>query len=736
MMPDSASIAEAKGTPAGEQALAGAFYDWELRGRGWQAWRHAVGIEPAFRPIDFTGKNDIRPDWLEPWADAAPLPAAFLHLPAAVVAKGPCVGDAVFAALQAWTRPSRPVVCEMIAGSGGVRAQITMTQDDIASLPEGLRKVAQGAAKRLDLLHLLPANNETTIAELVLRDEFMIPLARLASPVPVEAVLALGATLAPSELAVMQLLVTPVIEPWASEMLRAALGPGENGLFHEVDDLVAPCRQKIAEPLFAAVLRVAGSAPDAARSAEIARQMGEVFIGYGDGPGNRLIFAESVIASAADLRERISHRSGMILNAAELAALTAPSRERSAVSPPSQAAAILDERVLAGRNMRSREPVYLSHTERLRHLEVTGEALDLLVNFALYDLEHRSGVGVIDTSGELYDAVLRRLPAYRLADVTLLDPARAPASLDLFNVASARERAVLSTDLLATLRRSAPGWSAETDILFSAALDVLLESGERNTLPDLREFLADPVLRARLLTSNSAAARWQERFAAFDADIARPIQRRIDALLESGQMRAILAGGRLPLDFGRILDGGVLLARTASDGVAPHVSLTLAGAVLTKFHQAIAAGGAGDRPPFFLYVNGADRVLLPAMRDLFAAARRANVGLVLVRDAAVSSLEGTDFAWRGHSGLSAVFQRKGRAARFRLGEENIDVEIAAMPLEPVDAFRRVQDAHFVSARRHGLIDPVPLSAGARIARQSIGQADARRRPAFLSPETP
>ena len=29
------------------------FYDWELRGRGWQVWNYAVDIEPPFRPVSF-----------------------------------------------------------------------------------------------------------------------------------------------------------------------------------------------------------------------------------------------------------------------------------------------------------------------------------------------------------------------------------------------------------------------------------------------------------------------------------------------------------------------------------------------------------------------------------------------------------------------------------------------------------------------------------------------------------
>src|ERR1700693_6592962 len=33
------------------EALTRQFYEWEMRGRGWQVWSRPVGLEPPFRPF-------------------------------------------------------------------------------------------------------------------------------------------------------------------------------------------------------------------------------------------------------------------------------------------------------------------------------------------------------------------------------------------------------------------------------------------------------------------------------------------------------------------------------------------------------------------------------------------------------------------------------------------------------------------------------------------------------------
>ena len=98
------------GPHAEREALADRFCNWELRGRGWQSWPYACALEPPFRGVQFNVPPDPRaPDtWQEPWADAASNAAAFQHLPVAAAPKGPCLDEALFAALPAAARRPAP----------------------------------------------------------------------------------------------------------------------------------------------------------------------------------------------------------------------------------------------------------------------------------------------------------------------------------------------------------------------------------------------------------------------------------------------------------------------------------------------------------------------------------------------------------------------------------------------------------------------------------------------------
>jgi hypothetical protein len=50
------------GPPASPaEQLTAAFYEWEIRGRGWQVWPYPVALEPPFRPFLFphTAKHTV-----------------------------------------------------------------------------------------------------------------------------------------------------------------------------------------------------------------------------------------------------------------------------------------------------------------------------------------------------------------------------------------------------------------------------------------------------------------------------------------------------------------------------------------------------------------------------------------------------------------------------------------------------------------------------------------------------
>jgi hypothetical protein len=291
------------------RALTERFYDWELRGRGWQVWNYAVDLEPAFRPaaFDFGGEPGRRKLWdeegvrFEGWDEPFPDPAAqsgfWRHIPL-----DPYTDKRAFPAL-----PEKALAAyEIIARGRQVRAQLSLQAGGPSAGPDALSLL------RKDLPEARAG------VEFGLAEEFLLPLPETPdgahrSPLSLE--------LTPDETVVAQILFKPVANHWAEAMLRAALGPVGNGLFAREDDLVSPCQRKIAEPLYAAAIRLLAAAPSPQRARELAALASGALCPRAVAGANRLIALPEAddAFGVPDLFSRQTRRSGMLLNRRELA---------------------------------------------------------------------------------------------------------------------------------------------------------------------------------------------------------------------------------------------------------------------------------------------------------------------------------------------------------------------------------------------------------------------------------
>ena len=309
--------------------LAERFYDWELRGRGWQAWNYAVDIEPPFRPVSFeppartNGSSALAralaaleerearrfEGWEEPFANPAAPTDVLVHIPLEI-SPGQSVRGLSNPLVLAPLENHRECLAFEIAAEGSrMRAQLsTAYAPGCDSNEDIVPRVLQAPPKSV------------TFVELGLAQEFLVPLP--ADDSAYARVLRTFSQLGEDEAGLLQILFQPTCEPWADEMLRAALGPEGVGLFGGQDDLVNPCRRKISKSLYAVVVRIMGAAPDAWRARSIADGVTKAFRRSAAGSANTLIalpdrddtFADEIVA-------RISRRSGMILNRDELATL-------------------------------------------------------------------------------------------------------------------------------------------------------------------------------------------------------------------------------------------------------------------------------------------------------------------------------------------------------------------------------------------------------------------------------
>jgi Type IV secretion-system coupling protein DNA-binding domain len=236
------------------------------------------------------------------------------------------------------------------------------------------------------------------------------------------------------------------------------------------------------------------------------------------------------------------------------------------------------------------------------HLHVIGATgsgkSTLLTQLILDDIHHGRGVVVIDPKGDLVTDITARLPAAVLRGAVLIDPDRPgpPPNLNPLTTRPAAsagsaspgwvmERALAVENLVAICRRVFAGyWGPRTDDLMRAACLTLTAQPVPRTLVDLPDLLTNPDVRARALRAISGDSVLRGFWTSYNrlseparAVIIAPLMNRIRALLLRPYARTLLTGHPTtassaglhqsgtdapgPVDVGRVLDGGILLAR-------------------------------------------------------------------------------------------------------------------------------------------------------------------------------
>jgi type IV secretion system coupling TraD/TrwB family protein len=545
------------------ELLTDQFYRWEKRGRGWQTWDFAVGLEPPFAPFRFhfvpprpAGFDDARRPTLlsrftdrivgllgsgvshqaleglpvldlddaEPDADESDGGLAEIRLSLAQDLE--VSPEEVEQFLLALPRMSRPLGFEVVGTPEAISVQLTCAATDRATLTQQLKAYFPESVATSDdgCLDRCWGNNgagHSVVVEFGLSEEFMLPLRvlRRFSVDPLTGVAAALSDLQAGEAGVLQVLLQPVRHAWAESIMRAVLDERGSPFFLDAPEVTALAREKVSRPLFACVVRVAGHSPAPQRAMLIARSVGWALNALANPPSNRLIplsnddYPDSV--HERDLLLRLTHRSGMILSSSELVSLVHPpsssvrieklvreaGKTRAAPAIAAGHEYVLGVNAHAGRSVE----VSLSEDQRSRHLYVIGASgtgkSTLMLNLILQDLGRGQGLAVLDPHGDLIDEVLRRMPRQRLDDVVLIDPADAayPIGFNILTAHSELERTLLASDLVAVFRRLSTSWGDQMTSVLGNAILAILESDRGGTLVELRRFLVEADFRREYL---------------------------------------------------------------------------------------------------------------------------------------------------------------------------------------------------------------------------------------------
>lgn len=684
-------------TPTLAEAITASFYAWEVRGRGWTAADYAVALEPPFRPffllpglrpagrVDDGRRPTLGSRLLESvkaalapspppeptvtFEEAPPhcgsVPQRLQHfrllVPEDHQAKTAVTAQLVLALGSAMF----PIAFEVVGSVDGVVVQVSCAESDALAIsahiegyvPEAVIVPSPDALREFGREHLA-----CEVVEFGLGEEFFLPIADGSSfPVdPLVPLLSAMDQVAGRETLALQVVFERTRNPWARATLDA-LDDGEGGcLIEDAPWFLKATREKLSTPLFAVSLRVCGASADAVRCRELVRSTAAFVLQFGRSDGNELVplTQDGVTPEALleDVRERTSHRTGMLLSAAELVGLVhLPDRSARHTSllrevgrtVPLPAPAQGHPFVLGQHEHRGVEsPVTTDLTARFTHTWVIGGSgtgkSTLLANLVLQDVAAGHGAVVLDPHGDLIDDITARIPVGRADDVILFDPTDTahPVGLNVLRAGSDLERDLLGSDLVAIFRRFATSWGDTMSSVLGNAVLALVSRPEESTLLDLKRFLVDEKVRDAMLatvTDPEVVAFWTHEYPVIGARSIGPLLTRLDGFLRSRVVRGVLGqqGGRSVVDA--VFDGRkVLLARLAKGQIGAENAYLLGSLLLSKVNEQALMRQAvlpKDRHPVFVYADEGQHYVTPSIEALATEGRKYKVGLVFAHQA-------------------------------------------------------------------------------------------------------
>jgi hypothetical protein len=703
------------------------FAQWEQRGRGWQVFPFPVAPEPPFRPFlgfslpasdlehddgrkptflssffeSFEKKLNPKPPVIAEEPEEEPEPTLLVRDPlvelqASLPDKLDISKEAFEQFLLNLSLCREPITFELLGTHKKVTAQFAAHPDDAPLLRRQLQAYFPEAAfipheSVLAKAWEQSASDEVLAVDFGLAHEFMLPLTS-GKIDPFIGIIGALSELQSDELGLFQVLFQPVSESWPESITRSVTHVDGKPFFLNMPELTGAAENKVARPLYAAVVRILIRAKEFNRVLQIARDLSGSLRVFAHPSGNELIPLTNddypFEAHVEDVLRRQSRRTGMLLNSDELIGFVhlPTSAVRSPVflrqigkTKSAPAIARQSEGLLLGDNEHAGQTicVRLTAEQRTRHCHIIGASgtgkSTLLFNLIRQDIENGEGIAVLDPHGDLIDRICGIIPPERIDDVVLVDPSDAEYSVG-FNILSAHselEKNLLASDLIAVFQRLSTSWGDQMNSVLQNAILAFLESDRRGTIADLRRFLIEPAFRNDFLKSvrdSEVVYYWQKSFPHLSGNKSiGSILTRLDTFLAQKPIRHMVSQPENRLDFAQIMDNGKIFLAKLPEGLLGKENSHLLGTLLVSKFQQIAmsrqAQQIHSRRDFWLYIDEFANFITPSMAEILSGARKYRIGLTLAHHE-LHQLE------RNKEVASAVMSHPFTRIVFRVGDDD------------------------------------------------------------------
>lgn len=530
--------------------------------------------------------------------------------------------------------------------------------------------------------------SEIAIIDFGLNDEFTRSISTYNS-LGIDSLTSLIATfnnLETSDTVVIQILCKGITSPLAKDIPYAVSDGSGGSFFVNAPEMVNCAKEKISQPLFSVVMRIATQSYSKERTEYLAKNLVQSITSISTSEYNKLIPLSNdgykYDFHYYNLHNRLSNRLGFILNTRELSTfLHYPNKTifsnkigiKEVKSKKVNNQFVSDK--LIGFNEFNNEsiPVYLDYETLLSHTHIIGATgvgkSTLLANMMLADIENGVGCAIFDPHGDIIDDILIRIPESRIKDVILIDPSDAdfPIGFNLLEAHSDAEKIVLSSDLVSSFKRHATAWGDNMSAVLQNAINTILESSKGGTLIELKRFLIEDKFREEYLKSvndPSLHYYWKNEYPMVKKGIA-PLLTRIDTFLRPKLTRYMLAQ-KNGVDISECVNNNKIVLLKLSQGLIGESNSYLLGSLfLAKFNQAALSRQSKDkkeRKPYMLYLDEFHNFITPSIERILSGARKYGLGLTIAHQE-LSQIEDNKL-------LNSVLSNPKTRICFRLGDQD------------------------------------------------------------------
>ena len=551
-----------------------------------------------------------------------------------------------------------PISFEILATFENIEIQIVCSSEDLLSLEVQLKAYFPNIMVTVidPTEALFSISTDVAIADFGLNEEYMRPIMSVENFKidPLTSVIATLEMLKEGETALIQTIFKGVSAPWSHDIISSVSDGKGGSFFVDSPEMLNCAKQKVSQPLFSVIHRVAVQGENDQRSKYLSTILAQNITSSTSSEYNKLIPLSNegykYDFHLYNVMHRSSNRFGFLLNTKELTTLvhypnnSVVSEFLHTETRITRAVKKLyrNQKYILGSNTHKgvTHSVSVSDENKVRHTHITGVTgvgkSTLIANMIIDDINHGNGVFLFDPFGDITEHIIERVPSHRKEDVVLIDPSDTdfPIGFNLLHAPTELEKMVLSSDLVSAFKQHATAWGDNMTSVLSYAINTFLDSSQGGTLIELKRFLLEDKFRKQFLRSVAAPSihyYWNNEYTQVKKRIT-PLLTRIDTFLRPTIIRHMLAQ-KSGIDFKECIEQKkIVLIKLPLGLIGEENSYLLASLFISKINQvALARQSLSEeqRHPFYVYIDEFQYYITPSISSILSGARKYGLGLII-----------------------------------------------------------------------------------------------------------